>query len=210
MESNGILTNFIGGEWRAASGKQVADIINPATAETIAKVPLSPAADVDAAARAALAAYPEWRRTPAGERVQVLFKAKVQGGEKGNFLAPTIPADVAPGSETAQTEIFGPVLSLMKAKDMDEAIRFINAGRYGNMACLFTTSGHAARRFRYEVEAGNIGINVGVAAPMAYFPFSGWKESFFGDLHAQGWDAIEFYTQKKVVVEQWKGWSRKF
>ncbi len=491
MASTEVLDNFIGGEWRKSSAKQFANVINPATAETIVQVPLSPAADVDAAARAALAAYPDWRRTPAGERVQILFKAKalleehfediaktivrecgktigeargelrrgvenvevacgiplmlqgynsediargidefmirqpvgviaiicpfnfpamiplwflpyaiacgntvvlkpservpmtmqkivglfekaglpkgvvqivhgskeavdaildhkaigavsfvgstnvakyvysraaaagkralcqggaknpvvilpdadmetttriladsafgcagqrclaaslavtvgdasksftesiveaakkrkvgngldeatemgpvispesktriaglidkgvaegaqaivdgrkshVAGGEKGNFLAPTVLADVVPGSEIAGTEIFGPVLSLMKAKDIDEAIRLINAGRYGNMACLFTTSGHAARRFRYEVEAGNIGINVGVAAPMAYFPFSGWKDSFFGDLHAQGWDAVDFYTQKKVVVEQWKGWSRKF
>lgn len=136
--------------------------------------------------------------------------AEVKGGEKGHFLKPTVLADVQPDTEIASTEIFGPVLSLMHAKDIDEAIAFINRGRYGNMACLFTTSGHAARRFRYEVEAGNIGINVGVAAPMAFFPFSGWKESFFGDMHAQGWDAIEFYTQKKVVVEQWKGWSRKF
>jgi malonate-semialdehyde dehydrogenase (acetylating)/methylmalonate-semialdehyde dehydrogenase len=79
------------------------------------------------------------------------------------------------------------------------------------MACVFTSNGAAARKFRHETRAGNIGINVGVAAPMAYFPFSGWKESFFGDLHAQGSDAIDFYTEKKVVVERWpKEWSRKF
>ena len=83
--------------------------------------------------------------------------------------------------------------------------------RFGNMACLFTSSGAAARKFRYEAKAGNIGINIGVAAPMAFFPFSGWKESFFGDLHAQGRDAIEFYTEKKVVVERWpREWSRQF
>ena len=82
---------------------------------------------------------------------------------------------------------------------------------YGNQASLFTSSGAAARRFRYEAPAGNIGINIGVAAPMAYFPFSGWKNSFFGDLHGQGRDAIEFYTDKKVVVERWaKEHSRKF
>ena len=79
------------------------------------------------------------------------------------------------------------------------------------MACLFTSSGAAARRFRYEVAAGNIGINIGVAAPMAYFPFSGWKDSFFGALHGQGRHAVEFFTQTKVVVERWpKGWTRKF
>jgi malonate-semialdehyde dehydrogenase (acetylating)/methylmalonate-semialdehyde dehydrogenase len=87
----------------------------------------------------------------------------------------------------------------------------INRSAYGNMACLFTASGASARKFRYEAEVGNVGINVGVAAPMAYFPFSGWKESFFGDLHAQGRHAVEFYTQTKVVVERWPDtWSRKF
>lgn len=79
------------------------------------------------------------------------------------------------------------------------------------MACLFTSNGSAARKFRSEVNVGNVGINVGIAAPMAFFPFSGWKESFFGDMHGQGWDAVEFFTQKKVVVERWpKEWSRKF
>ena len=103
----------------------------------------------------------------------------------------------------AQTEIFGPVLAMSHAESIEEAIRQVNASAYGNMACLFTRDGHAARRFRYEVEAGNVGINVGVAAPMAFFPFSGWKESFFGDLHAQGRDAIDFFTDKKIVIERW-------
>ena len=94
---------------------------------------------------------------------------------------------------------------------VDEAIEVVNNSSYGNMACLFTSSGAAARKFRHEALAGNIGINIGVAAPMAFFPFSGWKDSFFGDMHAQGRDAIEFYTQKKVVVERWpREWSRKF
>lgn len=133
------------------------------------------------------------------------------GYEHGYFIRPTILDSVVPGSEIARTEIFGPVLSLMHVQTIDEAIALVNSGSYGNMACLFTTSGAAARKFRYEAEVGNIGINVGVAAPMAFFPFSGWKESFFGDMHAQGRDAIEFYTQKKVVVERWpKEWSRKF
>jgi malonate-semialdehyde dehydrogenase (acetylating)/methylmalonate-semialdehyde dehydrogenase len=99
----------------------------------------------------------------------------------------------------------------MHAQSIDEAIELVNAASYGNMACLFTSSGAAARKFRYETQAGNIGINIGVAAPMAFFPFSGWKESFFGDMHAQGRDAVEFYSQKKVVVERWPSeWSRKF
>ena len=91
------------------------------------------------------------------------------------------------------------------------AIEAVNSSRFGNQACLFTRSGAAARKFRYEAQVGNIGINVGVAAPIAYFPFSGWKDSFFGDLHAQGRDAIDFYTEKKIVVERWPStWSRKF
>jgi malonate-semialdehyde dehydrogenase (acetylating)/methylmalonate-semialdehyde dehydrogenase len=110
-----------------------------------------------------------------------------------------------------KTEIFGPVMSLVNMKTVDEAISFINSGTYGNMACLFTNSGSNARKFRSETMAGNIGINIGIAAPMAQFPFSGWKESFFGDLHGQGKHAIEFFTQTKVVVERWpKEWSRKF
>ena len=116
-----------------------------------------------------------------------------------------------PDGEIARTEIFGPVLSLMHANTIEEAVSLVNRGTYGNQASLFTSSGAAARKFRYEVEAGNIGINIGVAAPMAFFPFSGWKESFFGDLHGQGKDAVEFFTQKKVIVERWpKAWSRKF
>src|SRR3989441_696062 len=137
--------------------------------------------------------------------------ASIPGYERGYFVRPTVLDNVTPRSELAGIEIFGPVLSLMQAQTIDEAIEFVNATAYGNMACLFTSSGAAARKFRYEAQAGNIGINIGVAAPMAFFPFSGWKDSFFGDMHAQGRDAVEFYTQKKVVVERWpKEWSRKF
>jgi malonate-semialdehyde dehydrogenase (acetylating)/methylmalonate-semialdehyde dehydrogenase len=137
--------------------------------------------------------------------------ATISGYERGYFIRPTILDNVNPRGEIARTEIFGPVLSLMHADTVEEAIELVNAGSYGNMASLFTTSGASARKFRYEVQAGNIGINIGVAAPMAFFPFSGWKDSFFGDMHAQGRDAIEFYTEKKVVVERWpREWSRKF
>ncbi|GAC1430941.1 MAG: CoA-acylating methylmalonate-semialdehyde dehydrogenase [Terriglobales bacterium] len=131
--------------------------------------------------------------------------------ESGNFVKPTILDDVPVSSELTDTEIFGPVLSLVHANDMDDALAFLERSAYGNQASLFTSSGAAARRFRYEAPAGNIGINIGVAAPMAYFPFSGWKDSFFGVLHGQGRDAIEFYTEKKVVIERWaKEHSRKF
>jgi malonate-semialdehyde dehydrogenase (acetylating) / methylmalonate-semialdehyde dehydrogenase len=137
--------------------------------------------------------------------------SKISRHEAGNFIKPTILDGVPATSELADTEIFGPVLSLVHAADMDEALVFLERSVYGNQASLFTSSGSAARRFRYEAPAGNIGINIGVAAPMAYFPFTGWKNSFFGDLHAQGRDGVEFYTDKKVVVERWaKEHSRKF
>ncbi|HZR30548.1 MAG TPA: CoA-acylating methylmalonate-semialdehyde dehydrogenase [Terriglobales bacterium] len=136
---------------------------------------------------------------------------KISKYESGNFVRPTVLDQVPPGSKLAATEIFGPVLSLVPANDVDEAIAFLASSPYGNQASIFTTSGAAARKFRYEAPAGNIGINIGVAAPMAYFPFSGWKESFFGTVHGQGRDAIEFYTDKKVVIERWgREHSRKF
>lgn len=137
--------------------------------------------------------------------------ARVAGYERGNFIRPTVLTEVAPDSEITRTEVFGPVLSLIHAETVEEAIRIINQGRYGNMACIFTSSGAAARKFRHEVDAGNVGVNIGVAAPIATFPFSGWKDSFFGDLHGQSMDAVEFFTQKKVVIERWPNeWSRKF
>src|SRR3954470_13910710 len=137
--------------------------------------------------------------------------AKVPKHERGNFVNPTILDGVPATSEITDTEIFGPVLSLVHADDMDAAMAFLERSPYGNQASLFTSSGAAARRFRYEAPAGNVGINIGVAAPMAYFPFSGWKDSFFGIMHGQGRDAVEFLTEKKVVVERWaKEHSRKF
>ena len=137
--------------------------------------------------------------------------AKISGYENGSFVRPTILDSVPATSEFTDTEIFGPVLSLVHANDLDEALAFLERSPYGNQASLFTSSGAAARRFRYEAPAGNIGINIGVAAPMAYFPFSGWKDSFFGIMHAQGRDSLEFFTEKKVVVERWASeHSRKF
>ena len=142
----------------------------------------------------------------ADEGAQLLVDGRypsIAGGENGNFIRPTVLNDLNPQGEIAKTEIFGPVLGLIHVETVDDAIALINGGNYGNMACLFTSSGASARKFRYEAEIGNIGINIGVAAPMAFFPFSGWKDSFFGDLHGQSWDAVDFFTQKKVVVERW-------
>jgi malonate-semialdehyde dehydrogenase (acetylating)/methylmalonate-semialdehyde dehydrogenase len=137
--------------------------------------------------------------------------AKIPNGEGGNFIKPTILDGVPATSKLTHTEIFGPVLSLVHADSVDDAMKFLHNSPYGNQASLFTTSGAAARKFRYEAPAGNVGINIGVAAPMAYFPFSGWKDSFFGILHGQGRDAVEFYTESKIVIERWsRQETRKF
>ena len=134
-----------------------------------------------------------------------------QPRDHGYFLKPTVLAGIAPDHELTTTEIFGPVLTLHETRDLDEALAMLARSPYGNAASIFTSNGAAARKFRYEAPAGNVGVNIGVAAPMAYFPFSGWKDSFLGVLHGQGRDAVEFYTDKKVVVERWpKEWSRKF
>ena len=136
---------------------------------------------------------------------------QVSGFEKGSFVGPTVLDGVPAASELAETEIFGPVLSVIHARDIDEAVEVIARNSYGNASSIFTSSGAAARKFRHQMPTGNVGVNIGVAAPMAYFPFSGWKGSFFGVLHAQGRDAVEFYTDKKVVIERWpKEWSRRF
>jgi malonate-semialdehyde dehydrogenase (acetylating)/methylmalonate-semialdehyde dehydrogenase len=100
-------------------------------------------------------------------------------------------------------EIFGPVLSIIREETLDAAIAAVNRSPFGNMGVIFTSSGHSARRFKTHTQVGMVGINVGVPAPMAVFPFSGWKNSFFGDLHANGEDAVKFFTESKVVVTRW-------
>jgi len=137
--------------------------------------------------------------------------AVIKGYERGYFLRPTILDNIPAGGEVFRTEIFGPVMGIMHVNNVEEGIRLANSHFYGNMAGIFTSNGASARKFRNEVEAGNVGINIGVAAPMAFFPFSGWKESFFGTLHGQANHAVEFFTQTKVVIERWpKQWSRQF
>ncbi|MEX2500897.1 MAG: CoA-acylating methylmalonate-semialdehyde dehydrogenase [Trueperaceae bacterium] len=135
----------------------------------------------------------------------------VDGYADGFFYHPTVVDGVMPGSTLSGTEVFGPVLSLMHVETLEDAIALVNDRPFGNQACVFTSSGASARAFRHQVRAGNVGINLGVAAPMAFFPFSGFKESFFGDLHAQGAHGVEFYTETKVVIERWPStWSRRF
>jgi malonate-semialdehyde dehydrogenase (acetylating)/methylmalonate-semialdehyde dehydrogenase len=135
----------------------------------------------------------------------------IPGYENGNFIGPTIFGDIRPEGNLLSTEIFGPVLSIMKTETLEDAISLINRNPYGNASSIFTRSGAAARKFRHDAMTGNIGVNIGIAAPMAFFPFSGWKNSFFGDLHGQSMQAVEFYTQTKVVIERWhEEWTRKF
>jgi malonate-semialdehyde dehydrogenase (acetylating)/methylmalonate-semialdehyde dehydrogenase len=119
------------------------------------------------------------------------------------FLGATIFEDVRPEMRIGSEEIFGPVMSIMRAKTLDEAIGMANASPFGNGHAIFTSRGDYAREFRYRVTSGNVGINVGIVAPMAFFPFSGMKESFFGVLHTQGQEAIRFFTESKVVIERW-------
>jgi malonate-semialdehyde dehydrogenase (acetylating)/methylmalonate-semialdehyde dehydrogenase len=125
--------------------------------------------------------------------------------ERGYFLGPTVLDQVRPEMTVAREELFAPVLSVIRVKDLDEAVRTVNLSRFGNAAVLYTESGQVARKYREEVQAGMLGINVGVPVPAAFYPFSGWKQSFYGDLHANGRDAVEFYTRKKMVTTRWFG-----
>ena len=125
--------------------------------------------------------------------------------KEGYFLGPTVFDRVEPSAAIARDEIFGPLMSIMRSASLEEAIDLINGSPFGNSAIIYTRSGQAARELAFRVDCGEIGVNVGLAAPMAFFPFAGRKESFFGALHGQGQDAVEFFTDKKVVIARW--WS---
>jgi malonate-semialdehyde dehydrogenase (acetylating) / methylmalonate-semialdehyde dehydrogenase len=133
----------------------------------------------------------------------VLLDGRMGGGDAGTLLGPTLVEVADPESELAREEIFGPVLALVEVSDLDAAIEFANGSRYGNAGSIFTTTGASARAYRWGIEAGMLGVNIGVPAPVAWFPFSGWKDSIDGDLHANGPDAVDFYTRKKVVTSRW-------
>jgi len=137
------------------------------------------------------------------EGATVLVDGREYLDRPGYFLGPTILDNVSAEMAAGRDEIFGPVLSVSHAATLDEAIAQANQSSFGNMATVFTSSGSSARAFREQVEAGMIGVNVGVAQPFAFYPFSGWKGSFFGDLHIHGTDGVDFYTRKKVVVSRW-------
>jgi malonate-semialdehyde dehydrogenase (acetylating)/methylmalonate-semialdehyde dehydrogenase len=147
----------------------------------------------------------EWidRGVAAGASLSVDGRSPDGTAAGGSYVGPTILDGVTPEMEIAQEEVFGPVLTVIHAASLDEAIAIVNGSRFGNGTSIFTESGASVRRFRYEVQAGMIGVNIGVAAPVAFFPFSGWKDSFLGDLHAHGTDAVEFYTRKKTVTSRW-------
>ena len=137
------------------------------------------------------------------EGAELVVDGRETGISEGCFIGATILDGVTPEMELAREEIFGPVLSLIHVETLDEAIEAVNKSRFGNGVSIFTESGAAVRRFRHDVEAGMVGVNIGVAAPVAFFPFSGWKDSFLGDLHAHGTDAVEFYTRKKTVTSRY-------
>lgn len=147
-----------------------------------------------------------------GDGGKVLLDGRgFEGAGAGNFIGPTILTEIGSANPLTSTEIFGPVLTVNHVPTLEDAIENLSRSAYGNSAAIFTSSGAAARKFRYEVPTGNVGVNIGVAAPMAYFPFSGWRDSFMGVMHGQGKDAVEFYTDKKVVIERWPNeWSRQF
>jgi malonate-semialdehyde dehydrogenase (acetylating)/methylmalonate-semialdehyde dehydrogenase len=139
----------------------------------------------------------------AGQGASVLLDGRNVKDPSGCFLGPTVVSNVAPDWAIMRDEVFGPVLCVVPAESFEEALDLLNRSPLGNAASIFTTNGHYAREFRHRAECGNIGVNVGVAAPMAFFSFGGMKQSFFGDLHPQGRDVIEFFTDRKVVIERW-------
>jgi malonate-semialdehyde dehydrogenase (acetylating)/methylmalonate-semialdehyde dehydrogenase len=137
------------------------------------------------------------------EGAETLCDGRRNGQQPGYFLGPTIFDRVTPEMTIAREEIFGPVLSVMRVDTLDQAIDLINNNRFGNTTSIFTSDGKSAREFSHRIDVGMVGVNIGVAAPMAFFPFSGWKDSFFGDLHAHGKDAVAFYTEQKVIMTRW-------
>jgi malonate-semialdehyde dehydrogenase (acetylating)/methylmalonate-semialdehyde dehydrogenase len=143
-------------------------------------------------------------QTALDEGATLALDGRIDGGAGGAELGPTIIDDARPGSPAVTEELFGPVLTVLRAESIERAIELVNSSRYGNASAIFTSSGGAARTYRHGVEAGMVGVNVGVPAPVAWFPFSGWKDSIDGDLHSNGTDAIDFYTRKKVVTSRWE------
>ncbi len=190
----------VGDEERRA---QVREALTAAARELSVGPGDDPATDVCPMVAAAARDKVEAAITRSAENgAELLLDGRGDSGAAGTLLGPTI-AVADPESELAREELFGPLLTLVDAPDLDAAIEFLNGSRYGNAGAIFTASGEAAREYRYGAEAGMLGVNVGVPAPVAWFPFAGWKDSCDGDLHANGTDAVDFYTRKKVVTSRW-------
>jgi malonate-semialdehyde dehydrogenase (acetylating)/methylmalonate-semialdehyde dehydrogenase len=137
------------------------------------------------------------------EGAKVALDGRTVPAGDGFLIGPSVLDGVSPGMRVAREEIFGPVLSVVRAGDLDEALAIGRGCPYGNGASIFTRNGYAARQFKQHFNAGMIGINVGVPAPMAWFPFTGWNQSFFGDLHIQGVEGVHFYTRQKMTMTRW-------
>ncbi|HVZ92919.1 MAG TPA: CoA-acylating methylmalonate-semialdehyde dehydrogenase [Phycisphaerales bacterium] len=186
-----------------------ADWMVPALAEAAKKIKVGPGGEkgvgmgplIDAEAKSRVEKYIDLG-VKEGAKV-VLDGRKSEMPRGGCFVGPTIIDHAKPGMSVIEDEIFGPVLCVMREATLDAAIATINRSKYGNMAVIFTGSGHDAQRFKNHVQAGMLGVNVGVPAPMAAFPFAGWKQSFFGDLHANGEDGARFFTKSRVMVTRW-------
>jgi malonate-semialdehyde dehydrogenase (acetylating)/methylmalonate-semialdehyde dehydrogenase len=146
-----------------------------------------------------------WIERSVQDGAQLVVDGREPGGgdPQGSFVGPTILDAVTPDMDVAHEEVFGPVLSVISAASLDEAIEIVNSSRFGNGTSIFTESAASVRLYRHQVEAGMVGVNIGVAAPVAFFPFSGWKDSFLGDLHAHGPDAVEFFTRKKTITSRY-------
>jgi malonate-semialdehyde dehydrogenase (acetylating)/methylmalonate-semialdehyde dehydrogenase len=187
------------------------DTVLPALIERSRTVQVGPGLDesvelgpvISAAARERISAAIE-RAAEAGAEL-LLDGRGTDPGPAGTLLGPTILGGLAPGAPVLEEEIFGPVLSVVEVDTLEEAIAAVNRSSFGNGSSIFTESGAAVRAYRRDAETGMIGVNVGVAAPVAFFPFSGWKDSFLGDLHAHGPDAVEFFTRKKTVTSRYFG-----
>ena len=187
----------------------VADRFVAALVERAGRAPVGPGLEersvitpvIREAARQRIAATVA-RAREQGARVLAGDQADGVGGE-GYFLAPVVVETDDPASEIACEEVFGPVLTVLRVDDLEEALEIANASRYGNAAAIFTGSGGAARTFRERIQAGMVGVNVGVPAPVGMFPFSGWKGSFYGDLHTNGMDGVRFCTRVKTVTTRW-------
>jgi malonate-semialdehyde dehydrogenase (acetylating)/methylmalonate-semialdehyde dehydrogenase len=173
-------------------------VVGPGIDESVELGPV-----ISAAARERIVAEIE---QAAGEGAELLLDGRTtDAGPGGSLLGPTILGNVDPDSDAVTKEIFGPILTVIEVDTLEQAIATINRSRFGNGTSIFTESAAAVRSYRRDVEAGMIGVNIGVAAPVAFFPFSGWKDSFLGDLHAHGPDAVEFFTRKKTVTSRYFG-----